>query len=192
MGSHWLAMMGTGYLGSNMWTLLLLLGLTSAQQQQLLSNEVGVENGGYAVDPNDPNNYYATQYANSAPGTEFYSQYPQEAVSGGVSDTDRITPEIFEGAVSPVVMVVAFASAVLGSLLAPLIQALMNVVADVRFPSIFADDFEFPKLPPFPRITRRRKHDILKKDRNLDDSSMLDSALEKIVESIEDEYEYEY
>ena len=82
-------MMGTGYLGSIMWTLLLLLGLTSAQQQQLLSNEVGVENGGYAVDPNDPNNYYATQYANSAPGTEFYSQYPQEAVSGGVSDTDR-------------------------------------------------------------------------------------------------------
>merc|ERR1719221_2413108 len=183
-------MMGTGYLGSNMWTLLLLLGLTSAQQQQLLSNEVGVENGGYAVDPNDPNNYYATQYAHSAPGTEFYSQYPQEAVSGGVSDTDRITPEIFEGAVSPVVMVVAFASAVLGSLLAPLTQALMNVVADVRLPSIFADDFEFPKFP-LPRIKRRRKHDILKKDRNLDDSSMLDSALEKIVESIEDEYEYE-
>ena len=81
-------MMGAGYLGSNMWTLLLLLGLTSAQQQQLLSNEVGVENGGYAVDPNDPNNYYATQYANSAPGTEFYSQYPQEAVQAA-SDTDR-------------------------------------------------------------------------------------------------------
>merc|ERR1712227_747129 len=99
MGSHWLAMMGTGYLGSNMWTLLLLLGLTSAQQQQLLSNEVGVENGGYAVDPNDPNNYYATQYANSAP------------------DTDRITPEIFDGAVTPVVMATAFASAVLGSLI---------------------------------------------------------------------------
>jgi len=190
MGSHWLAMMGTGYLGSNMWTLLLLLGLTSAQQQQLLSNEVGVENGGYAVDPNDPNNYYATQYANSAPGTEFYSQYPQEAVSGGVSDTDRITPEIFEGAVSPVVMVTAFASAILGSLLAPLIQALMNVVADVRLPELPSFD-EFPPIK-FPRIKRRRKNDILKKDRNLDDSSMLDSALEKIVESIEDEYEYEY
>merc|ERR1711983_409954 len=189
MGSHWLAMMGTGYLGSNMWTMLLLLGLTSAQQQQLLSNEVGVENGGYAVDPNDPNNYYATQYANSAPGTEFYSQYPQEAVSGGVSDTDRITPEIFEGAVSPIVMVTAFASAVLGSLLAPLIQALMNVVADVRFPDF--SEFEFPEIK-VPRIKRRRKLDILKEDRNLDDSSMLDSALEKIVESIEDEYEYEY
>ena len=81
-------MMGSGYLGSNMWTLLLLLGLASAQQQQLLSNEVGVENAGYAVDPNDPNNYYATQYANSAPGTEFYSQYPQEAVQAA-SDTDR-------------------------------------------------------------------------------------------------------
>merc|ERR1711902_74252 len=187
MGSHWLAMMGAGYLGSIMWTLLLLLGLTSAQQQQLLSNEVGVENGGYAVDPNDPNNYYATQYANSAPGTEFYSQYPQEAVSGGVSDTDRITPEIFEGAVSPIVMVTAFASAILGSLLAPLIQALMNVVADVRFPSF--DEIEFPKFP-VPRIKRRRKHDILQKDRNLDESSLLDSALEKIVESIEDEYEY--
>merc|ERR1711971_1214526 len=187
MGSHWLAMMGTGYLGSNMWTLLLLLGLTSAQQQQLLSNEVGVENGGYAVDPNDPNNYYATQYANSAPGTEFYSQYPQEAVSGGVSDTDRITPEIVDGAVTPVVVAVAFASAVLGSVLAPLIQVLMNAVAEVGLPS-----FDDIKLPEFPRIKRRRKHDILKKDRNLDESSMLDSALDKIVESIEDEYEYEY
>merc|ERR1711934_780248 len=124
MGSHWLAMMGSGYLGSNMWTLLLLvLGLASAQQQQLLSNEVGVENAGYAVDPNDPNNYYATQYANSAPGTEFYSQYPQEAVQAA-SDTDRITPELM------------------------------------------------------PRIKRRRKNDILKKDRTLDDSSLLDSALD--------------
>merc|ERR1712223_1539675 len=184
MGSHWLAMMGTGYLGSNMWTLLLLLGLTSSQQQQLLSNEVGVENGGYAVDPNDPNNYYATQYANSAPGTEFYSQYPQEAVSGGVSDTDRITPEIFEGAVSPVVMATAFASAVLGSLLAPMIQALINVMADIRLPNF--DEVEFPQIP-MPRLKRRRKHDILQKDRNLDDSSLLDSALDKIVESIEDE-----
>merc|ERR1719323_933877 len=132
-------MMGAGYLGSIMWTLLLLLGLTSAQQQQLLSNEVGVENTGYAVDPNDPNNYYATQYANSAPGTEFYSQYPQEAVSGGVSDTDRITPEIVDGAVSPIVMVTAFASAVLGSVLAPLVQALMNAMAEIRLPSF--DDF---------------------------------------------------
>merc|ERR1712045_74181 len=184
MGSHWLAMMGTGYLGSNMWTLLLLLGLTSAQQQQLLSNEVGVETGGYAVDPNDPNNYYATQYANSAPGTEFYSQYPQEAVQAA-SDTDRITPEIVDGAVSPVVVAVAFASAVLGSVLAPLIQMLMNAVSDIRLPSF--DDIE---LPEFPRIKRRRKHDIFKKDRNLDDSSLLDSALDKIVESIEDEYEY--
>jgi len=185
MGSHWLAMMGTGYLGSNMWTLLLLLGLTSAQQQQLLSNEVGVENSGYAVDPNDPNNYYATQYANSAPGTEFYSQYPQEAVSGGVSDTDRITPELVDGAVTPVVVAVAFASAVLGSLLAPILQLVMNAVADVRLP-------EFPSFDEikFPQIKRRRKHDILKKDRNLDDSSLLDSALDKIVESIEDEYEY--
>jgi len=188
MGSHWLAMMGTGYLGSHMWTLLLLLGLTSAQQQQLLSNEVGVENGGYAVDPNDPNNYYATQYANSAPGTEFYSQYPQEAVSGGVSDTDRITPEIFDGAVTPVVMATAFVSAVLGSLLAPIIQALMNAVAEVRFPFDLEDLPKFPDL--MPRIKRRRKHDILQKDRNLDESSLLDSALEKIVESIEDEYEY--
>merc|ERR1712147_26262 len=189
MGSHWLAMMGTGYLGSNMWTLLLLLGLTSAQQQQLLSSEVGVENAGYAVDPNDPNNYYATQYANSAPGTEFYSQYPQEAVQAA-SDTDRITPEIFDGAITPVVMATAFVSAVLGSLLAPIIQALMNVVADVRLPN--PEDFKLPNIHDhIPRIKRRRKHDILKKDRNLEDSSMLDSALDKIVESIEDEYEYE-
>jgi len=186
MGSHWLAMMGTGYLDSNMWTLLLLLGLTSAQQQQLLSNEVGVENGGYAVDPNDPNNYYATQYANSAPGTEFYSQYPQEAVQAA-SDTDRITPEIFDGAVTPVVMATAFASAVLGSLIAPMVQALINVMADVRLPPL--PEIKFPEVE-MPRIKRRRKHDIYKKDRTLDDSSMLDSALEKIVESIEDEYEY--
>jgi len=185
MGSHWIAMMGSGYLGSNMWTLLLLLGLASAQQQQLLSNEVGVESAGYAVDPNDPNNYYATQYANSAPGTEFYSQYPQEAVQAA-SDTDRITPELVDGAISPVIMVVAFASAVLGSILAPLIQAVMNAVADVRIPTF--EDFDFPQ---FPRIKRRRKNDILKKDRTLDDSSLLDSALDKIVESIEDsEYEY--
>merc|ERR1719500_1075497 len=175
-------MMGSGYLGSNMWTLLLLLGLTSAQQQQLLSNEVGVESAGYAE---DPNNYYATQYANSGPGTEFYSQYPQETVQAA-SDTDRITPELVDGAISPVIMVVAFASAVLGSFLAPLIQAVMNAVAEVRIPTF--EDFDFPQ---FPRIKRRRKNDILKKDRTLDDSSLLDSALDKIVESIEDsEYEY--
>merc|ERR1719264_1228122 len=114
-------MMGSGYLGSNMWILLLLLGLTSAQQQQLLSNEVGVESAGYAVDPNDPNNYYATQYANSAPGTEFYSQYPQEAVQAA-SDTDRITPELVDGAISPVILVASFASGLLGVLLAPVIQ----------------------------------------------------------------------
>merc|ERR1711983_707130 len=187
MGSHWLAMMGTGYLGSIMWTLLLLLGLTSAQQQQLLSNEVGVENGGYAVDPNDPNNYYATQYANSAPGTEFYSQYPQEAVQAA-SDTDRITPELVDGAVSVPVMLVAFASAVLGSLLAPLIQAIMNAVADVRVPDIL-EDIQIPSLPVL-RLKRRRKDDNYKKDRTLDSSSLLGSALDKIVESIEEEYEY--
>jgi hypothetical protein len=175
-------MMGTGYLDSRMWTLILLLGLTSAQQQQLLSNEVGVENAGYAVDPNDQNNYYASQYANSAPGTEFYSQYPQEAVQAA-SDTDRITPELVDGAVSPVIMGVAFASAVLGSLLAPLIQALMNVVADVRVPDIFSEI-------DLPRLKRRRKDDNYKKDRTLESSSLLDSALDKIVESIEDEYEY--
>jgi len=180
-------LMGSGYLGSNMWTLLLLLlGLTSAQQQQLLSNEVGVESAGYAVDPNDPNNYYATQYANSAPGTQFYSQYPQEASVQAASDTDRITPELVDGAITPVIMVVAFASAVLGSFLAPVIQAVMNAVAEVRIPTF--EDFDFPQ---FPRIKRRRKNDILKKDRTLDDSSLLDSALDKIVESIEDsEYEY--
>ena len=161
-----------------MWTLILLLGLTSAQQQQLLSNEVGVENAGYAVDPNDQNNYYASQYANSAPGTEFYSQYPQEAVQAA-SDTDRwvlllsslgftslivmalfrITPELVDGAVSVPVMLVAFASAILGSLLAPLIQAIMNAVADVRVPDIL-EDIQIPRLP---RLKRRRKDDNYKK-----------------------------
>jgi len=183
MGSQWLAMMGTGYLDCGMWTLILLLGLTSAQQQPLLSNEVGVESGGYAVDPNDPNNYYASQYANSAPGTEFYSQYPQEAVQEA-SDTDRITPELVDGALSPVIMLVAVAASILGSLLAPLIQMLVNAVADVRLPEF--SDFEFE----LPKIKRRRKNDIYKKDRTLESSSLLDSALDKIVESIEDEYEY--
>jgi len=185
MGSQWLAMIGTGYLECGMWTLILLLGLSSAQQQPLLSNEVGVESGGYAVDPNDPNNYYASQYANSAPGTEFYSQYPQEAVQEA-SDTDRITPDLVDGAVSPVIMVVAFASAILGSVLAPLIQVLVNAVADVRLPDF--SDVEIPQI--IPRIKRRRKNDIYKKDRTLEPSSLLDSALDKIVESIEDEYDY--
>jgi len=92
-----------------------------------------------------------------------------------------------DGAVTPVIVAVAFASAVLGSLLAPILQLVMNAVADVRLP-------EFPSFDEikFPQIKRRRKHDILKKDRNLDESSLLDSALDKIVESIEDEYEYEY
>ena len=70
----------------------------------------------------------------------------------------RITPELVDGAISPVIMVVAFASAVLGSILAPLIQAVMNAVADVRIPTF--EDFDFPQ---FPRIKRRRKNDILKK-----------------------------
>ena len=71
----------------------------------------------------------------------------------------RITPELVDGAVSPVIMLVAFASAVLGSLLAPLIQVFVNAVADVRLPEIF-NDMEFPKLPT---IRRRRKNDIYKK-----------------------------
>ena len=71
----------------------------------------------------------------------------------------RITPELVDGAVSPVIMLVAFASAVLGSLLAPLIQVFVNAVADVRLPEIF-DDIQFPEMP---RIRRRRKNDIYKK-----------------------------
>merc|ERR550532_186958 len=89
-------MMGTGHQGKSMWTLgILLLGLASAQQT--LSNEVGVEAGGYAVDPNDPSGYYSGQYASSGPGTDFYSQYPSDGVQSvqTASDTDRITPEIF-------------------------------------------------------------------------------------------------
>merc|ERR1712045_33635 len=99
MGSQWLAMIGTGHQGKSMWTLgILLLGLVSAQQT--LSNEVGVEAGGYAVDPNDPSGYYSGQYASSGPGTDFYSQYPSDGVQSvqTASDTDRITPEIFNDA----------------------------------------------------------------------------------------------
>ena len=72
----------------------------------------------------------------------------------------RITPDLVDGAVSPVIMVVAFASAVLGSVLAPLIQVFVNAVADVRLPDF--SDIEFP-VPVIPRIKRRRKNDIYKK-----------------------------
>lgn len=71
----------------------------------------------------------------------------------------RITPDLVDGAVSPVIMVVAFASAILGSVLAPLIQMVMNAVADIRVPDIFNDI----RLPEMPRIKRRRKNDIYKK-----------------------------
>ena len=70
----------------------------------------------------------------------------------------RITPDLVDGAVSPVIMLVAFAASILGSLLAPLIQMLVNAVADVRLPEF--SDFQ---LPEFPRIKRRRKNDIYKK-----------------------------
>ena len=73
----------------------------------------------------------------------------------------RITPELVDGAVSVPVMLVAFASAVLGSLLAPLIQAIMNAVADVRVPDIL-EDIQIPSLP-VPRLKRRRKDDNYKK-----------------------------
>ena len=104
-------------------------------------------------------------------------------------------------------MLVAFGSAVLGSLLGPLIRMLVDVTS--RF-SI--EGFDFPVLP-FPRIRRRRKDDkyfqkgtyfwknvkthfnnVLKNillDRTLDSSSFIDSAIDNIVESIEDsEYDY--
>ncbi len=71
----------------------------------------------------------------------------------------RITPDLVDGAVSPVIMVVAFASAILGSVLAPLIQVLVNAVADVRLPDF--SDVEIPQI--IPRIKRRRKNDIYKK-----------------------------
>ena len=80
-----------------MWTLgILLLGLASAQQT--LSNEVGVEAGGYAVDPNDPSGYYSGQYASSGPGTDFYSQYPSDGVQSvqTASDTDRCVVAYYE------------------------------------------------------------------------------------------------
>ena len=104
-------------------------------------------------------------------------------------------------------MLVAFGSAVLGSLLGPLIRMLVDVTS--RF-SI--DGFDFPAFP-LPRIRRRRKDDkyyqkgtyfwknvkthfnnVLKNillDRTLDSSSFIDSAIDNIVESIEDsEYDY--
>ena len=99
-------------------------------------------------------------------------------------------------------MLVAFGSAVLGSLLGPLIRMLVDVTS--RF-SI--DGFDFPAFP-LPRIRRRRKddkyqkgtyiwknvNDVLKNillDRTLDSSSFIDSAIDNIVESIEDsEYDY--
>merc|ERR1712045_1086478 len=135
MGSRWLSMMGTGHQGKSMWTLgILLLGLASAQQT--LSNEVGVEAGGYAVDPNDPSGYYSGQYASSGPGTDFYSQYPSDGVQSvqTASDTDRITPEIFNDALT-------------------VLRMLVDVTS--RF-SI--DGFDFPAFP-LPRIRRRRKDD---------------------------------
>jgi len=188
MGSQWLAMMGTGHQGKSMWTLgILLLGLASAQQT--LSNEVGVEAGGYAVDPNDPSGYYSGQYASSGPGTDFYSQYPSDGVQSvqTASDTDRITPEIFNDALTVPIMLVAFGSAVLGSLLAPLLRLVMDVTSRI---SADLPAFDFPAFP-LPRIRRRRKDDKYQKDRTLDSSSFIDSAIDNIVESIEDsEYDY--
>jgi len=181
-------MMGTGHQGKSMWTLgILLLGLASAQQT--LSNEVGVEAGGYAVDPNDPSGYYSGQYASSGPGTDFYSQYPSDGVQSvqTASDTDRITPEIFNDALTVPIMLVAFGSAVLGSLLAPLLRLVMDVTSRI---SADLPAFDFPAFP-LPRIRRRRKDDKYQKDRTLDSSSFIDSAIDNIVESIEDsEYDY--
>merc|ERR1712062_773615 len=184
MGSQWLAMKWTGHQGKSMWTLgILLLGLASAQQT--LSNEVGVEAGGYAVDPNDPSGYYSGQYASSGPGTDFYSQYPSDGVQSVqiASDTDRITPEIFNDALTVPIMLVAF-----GSLLGPLIRMLVDVTS--RFSIKGFGGFDFPAFP-LPRIRRRRKDDKYQKDRTLDSSSFIDSAIDNIVESIEDsEYDY--
>ena len=105
-------------------------------------------------------------------------------------------------------MLVAFGSAVLGSLFGPLIRMVMDVTSRISFENVF-EDFAFP----LPRIRRRRKDDkyyqkgtyfwknvkthfnnVLKNillDRTLDSSSFIDSAIDNIVESIEDsEYDY--
>merc|ERR1712045_48914 len=125
--------------------LALLLLLASAASAQHATESLTSE-GQYTVEAAADPGYYTGQYQHQHQAQDFYSQYSEEPQATLAGDTDR-TLDFFAGAVSaPMVMVAAFMSALMGSILAPMITAGMEAVSRLPVP-----DIEFPGSGGRPR-----------------------------------------
>merc|ERR1712223_1910306 len=97
---------------------ILALLLASAASAQHATESLTSE-GQYTVEAAAAPGYYTGQYQHHQQAQDFYSQYSEEPQATLAGDTDR-TLDFFAGAVSaPMVMLAAFMSALMGSILAP-------------------------------------------------------------------------
>merc|ERR1712038_163035 len=131
MGSRTRAMKPTPRdLASASILVLLLASAASAQH----ATESHTSEGQYTVEAAADPGYYTGQYQQHQ-AQDFYSQYSEEPQATLAGDTDR-TLDFFAGAVSaPMVMLAAFMSALMGSILAPMITAGMEAVESSDYSS---------------------------------------------------------
>merc|ERR1719323_422244 len=164
--SSQVAMKMVGHWSGDHRTLSLLLCLLSMVSGQVA--EVSSDTSGYVDTVADGGYYSGNGYV--------YSGYQSEPGVQTSADTDR-TLEIFEGVFTPVMVVATFVSALIGALVAPIINAGMQAFND------FVDRFEF-SMP----VIRRRKDDPYNRyqDRNMKSSpSFWELAMETMIEALE-------
>merc|ERR1712045_937843 len=150
--------------------LLLLASAASAQH----ATETLTSEGQYSVEAAADPGYYTGQYQHQHQAHDFYSQYSEEPQATLAGDTDR-TLDFFAGAVSaPMVMGAAFMSALMGSILAPMITAGMEAVSRLPVP-----DIEFPRIRRKTKSKAKYNH---YEERGLDEA-LVDSILEAVESS---------
>merc|ERR1712178_486181 len=130
MGSLRLSAMMTGHMVLALMTVV--LGVTSAQLTNDDTNYVDT-----GADPNQ--GYYTGQY-----NTGVYSPYPADTSAPAVqlSETDRTT-ELIDAAFTPVVMLAAFLSALLGGIMAPVVNEGFRAIASMELPRIRRKDDKY-------------------------------------------------
>jgi len=151
---------------------ILALLLASAASAQHATESLTSE-GQYTVEAAADPGYYTGQYQHHQ-AQDFYSQYSEEPQATLAGDTDR-TLDFFAGAVSaPMVMLAAFMSALMGSILAPMITAGMEAVSRLPVP-----DIEFPRIRRKTKSKAKYNH---YEERGLDEA-LVDSILEAVESS---------
>merc|ERR1719225_1230080 len=150
---------------------ILLLLLASAASGQHATESLTSE-GQYTVEAAADPGYYTGQYQHHQQAQDFYSQYSEEPQATLAGDTDR-TLDFFAGAVSaPMVMLAAFMSALMGSILAPMITAGMEAVSRLPVPDI-----------EFPRIRRKTKSEA--KYNHYEEQGLDEALVDSILEAVE-------